>query len=570
METEQKSDIIASFSQDASKFAFQANLSRRNIIDLYPLDPTTGYEINSSFVNHLDYENTEFTASDLLFINWCKNVTNNKQPKRKLDENGDGEADHNDAPTENFFINAFPKGQLVVYSSNGKDIVNIIRNRQEIIGMDTVDKNIWTLDTNKVVKIFDYSASKPSKTFTLIDGKKDEISNFHVCKIKNGEILIIIFTEDHVYIIDPSKRRPSTRAQFELFGGISAQITADGENIVIADIEKLNVYNIKTQKLVRSWPLQVERLKIFEEYIFALSASGQLNVFNMAQDEVICNIKVADSEVLDFIQLNDPHGHDVLIAWLNVNEPNFKLFSIESIVSNKEIIINEDNIQPEEEEKLITAESEQDDKSSSGKIANANKKKGKNKKATKQEQNDVVSQLISLIEERGPQKDVIVNLTSADTWNDSRITWFITDYVTTESIATFLFKCITKELQSHVYEETTLLNTWLRWLLILVNIPNSFKQDKENKKTLKHFRSLLKGSNDSLPILLGIQGRLDMLIRQAKLREELNNLSIEDEKANGSNDADLIEKDEAQNENEDEENMVYVNGETDVFVDAQE
>lgn len=573
MNNKPRTDIIASFAQDASKFAFQANLSQRDVIDLYPLDPATGYEINSSFVSHMDYENTEFKASDLLFLNWCKGTGNGTQSKRKLDdEEGADDESTVTGSTESFFINTFPNGQVVVYSSNGKDIVNIIKNRQEIIGMDTVDNKIWTLDTNKVVKIYDYNVNKPTKTFTLIDGKNEEISNFQVCQMDKDEVSIIIFSEEHVYIIDPSKRRPHTTAQFELFGGICGQISTDGEYVVIADIEKLSVYNIKTQELIKSWSLQVEKLKIFNNYIFALSANGELNVVHIDQDDIISTIKAVDSEVLDFTQVGNSDSREVLIAWLNVNEPNFKKFSIENIISNKEILINEDNTEEEEGEVVGSiTEADNTDVDSDKKIQK------KMKKASKQEQNEVVAQLISLIESRGPASDVLANITSAATWNDSRITWFITSHVTTESISTFLLKCIINDLQKHIYQDTSLLNTWLKWLLILSNVPNSFKNDKENKKILKHFKHSLKTSSESLPVLLGIQGRLEMLIRQAKLREELNKLSVEDEKNDKVPEKELIEEGEAQTstedreeENDDEENITYVNGESDVFVDAQE
>lgn len=603
MEGESKQDMIASFSRDASKFAFQANILQRNGIDLYPIDPTTGYEINSSFVNSVDYESTEFHASDLLFVNWCKSngnqIVGSRQSKRRLVDNEDIENNNNDkdnSKTENFFINAFPKGQLLIYSSNGKDIVNIIRNRQEIIGMDTVDNTIWTLDSNKVVKIFDYKSNKPLKTFTLIDGKNEDITNFQVCKINEDEILIVIFTEHHVYIIDPSKRRPSTRAKFDIFGGICADISLDGQFIVIADIEKLCVYGIQNQELHNSWSLQVENLKIFNNnYIFALTTEGQLlNVYQIDQDDIVSSIKVIDSEILDFTKVEDDSNKcNILIAWLNVNEPNFKLFTLDTVISNKEIIINEQDDKQASE--IDQNETEKDKKSKDGledkevdvrvekdkadskeveEVNSTDNNNNKNtntqkKRVTKREQDAVISQLISLIESRGSEIDIIKNLTSSSTWNDTRISWFISHYVTSESIATFLFKCITNELQKRIYEETTLLNTWLRWLLTLVNVPHSFRHDKVNKKTLKHFKSSLKTSSESLPVLLGIQGKLEMLIRQAKLREELYHLSLEEKNKTDVPDSELIEEGEGQDDDE-SENINYVNGETDIFVDAQE
>lgn len=571
MDSESRPEIVASFSQDATKFAFQANIAHRNVIDLYPLDPSTGYEINSSFVNQVGYENTEFNVKDLLFLNWCKSEVENKQAKRKLNDEEDDKSIK--TQVENFFINAFPKGQLVIYSSNGKDIVNIIKNKQEIIGMDTVGKNIWTLDSNKVVKIFDYNVNKPLKTFTLIDGKKDEITNFQVCQVKNGknkeEVLIIIITEDHIYIVDPSKRRPTTRVSFELFGGITAQISPDGKYIAIVDVEKVAVYDVESQDFIRSWDLQVERVKIFNDYIFALSTEGQLNVCKLDQDDVISTIKVANSEVLDFTQVDK----NVLIAWLNVNEPNFKLFSIEDIESNKEIIINEEDTTEINVESINTKD---DDIEEDDGEEHKDKSKPKKKKVTKKEQNVVVTQLIALLESNGGAKDIIANITSASTWNESRITYFITHQVTNDNLATLLLKCITDELQSKVWEETTLLNTWMKWLLILTNVPNGFKYDKGNKKTLKHFKSSLKTSSESLPILLGIQGRLEMLTRQAALREELSHMALEDSKdTEEAPEGDLIEEGEAQNDSaanvdDGEEDIALVNGESDVFVDAQE
>lgn len=81
-------DLVASFSHDSTRFAFQASVAQKNNVDIYPLDETKDYVVNSSLVNHIDYETNDMKVSDVVFFGWCSDLvdTQSLNIKRKLDE----------------------------------------------------------------------------------------------------------------------------------------------------------------------------------------------------------------------------------------------------------------------------------------------------------------------------------------------------------------------------------------------------------------------------------------------------------------------------------------------------
>ena len=560
-------NLVATFSQDAGQFAFHSGSAQKNSIDIYPLDASNNYKVNSSLVNNVDYENHDLKASDILYVGWCSDTDENNQnggrTKRKLDN----DEEIKKSRTENFFVNVFNDGQIVTFSTTGKDIINILRNKDEIKAVDTYERHIWTYDSDDCVKKLEYNKTKPVKTFHLIDGKGEEITHFQVLKYqgKNANedgICLALVTEQKVYIVDPSKRRPTTIATFETFGALSCTFSDDGKYFSVATIDTLTVYDFETKEVVQSWDTQAERIGTVRDLIFALTVDGKISVFKITESETISSIIATNSEVIDFNQIDN----DVMIAWLNVNEPNFKLLSVDNILGNKEIILNEGvetiehNVDHQVEEKHTED------------VVSKQEKKEKTKKLSKSEQTGLNVRLVKALSKDNDQSDnmSVMSLLSTQSWNEERIISFIETQLITDSLVGSVLNKIVAALEQDVWTENDTLRLWLKWIMLLKNVPNSTMHDKKPKKHMKHLKNSLKTSSESLPILLGIQGRLDLLNKQAELREEFSMLAVDETAENVAIDqGDNIENTET-TENNDEDNMVYVNGENDVFVDAND
>lgn len=567
------SGLIASFSQDGSQFAFQAGIAQKSSIDIYPLDASNNYEVNSSLVNHLDYENHDLNSSEKIFVGWCSENADDSaatSTKRKLDNDEGEEISRN---TTNSFVSVFEDGQVVTFSSTGKDITNIYRNKDKILAVDTTGSYIWILDSDECVKKLEHNKTKPIKTFHLTDGKNEEIIQFqvlHFSGVDSNEdgIYLAIASEQKLYIVDPSKRRPTTVATFDVFGTLCCTFSEDGKYLVVATIDKVTVYDFESKSEVQSWELQVERLVAVNDFIFALNVNGNLSVLKISEEEPLSTIVVQNSEVIDFKQVSN----SIMLAWLNVNEPNFKLLSIDNIIGNKEIIINETSEAEKEQEESKEQQSAEAEITET--VPEVTKIK-KTKKVTKSEQTELAVKLIKALSHDKHKSDdkAVIDILLSESWNDQRIISFINTQLTTESLTGALVNKIVAELQSNVWIESDNLNIWLKWTLMLKNIPHSTIYDKKPKKNMKHLKNNLKASSQTLTTLLGIQGRLDLLNRQATLREELSKLSLDD--GNASAAIDEGEEGEAPitngaQENADEESMIYVNGENDVFVDASD
>lgn len=567
-------DLVASFSHDSTRFAFQASVAQKNNVDIYPLNETKDYVVNSSLVSHIDYETNDMKVSDVIFFGWCSDLidTQSSNIKRKLDED-EGTGESSEQRCENFFVNGFPDGRIVVYSSNGKDIVNIIKNKKEILGADTDESDIWILDSDKVVKKLQYNNSKPLKTFTLVDGKDDEIVHFQILH-QNGTLLVCIITKQMVYIVDPSKRRPSTKYSFEISDAVACEFSSDGKYLLIANNEELIAYDLKEDsKLIQSWPVQVKTLKTLDDLIMALTTDGKINNYKIGEADKVCSIVVnEDLEIIDFTPINSKQ--QVLISWLNVNEPNFESISLKEIETQGYITINKneknnadeaDQKKLEEKEEEAQPEVQHEKKETETKI---------NKKVSKSDQVEITNILSSHLEANSTE---ILDDLMSGSWTEPEIKKFILTKINTVDHLSKIFLTISKSITQNPWNEENLLPLWLKWLLTLKSGELNSIKDKHTKKNCKHLKSALRSSEEILPVLLGIQGRLEMLRRQAKLREDLAQLSMqegEDDEIEVIEHSNVISnplQDQASPvEKLEPDSIVYANGESDEFVDASE
>lgn len=162
-------------------------------------------------------------------------------------------------------------------------------------------------------------------------------------------------------------------------------------------------------------------------------------------------------------------------------------------------------------------------------------------------------------------------------WTEPEIKKFILTKINTVDHLSKIFLTISKSITQNPWNEENLLPLWLKWLLTLKSGELNSIKDKHTKKNCKHLKSALRSSEEILPVLLGIQGRLEMLRRQAKLREDLAQLSMqegEDDEIEVIEHSNVISnplQDQASPvEKLEPDSIVYANGESDEFVDASE
>ncbi|EDO16049.1 hypothetical protein Kpol_1067p21 [Vanderwaltozyma polyspora DSM 70294] len=545
--------IVASFSQNCTQFAFQSNIAQKNSIDVYPLDEANNYKINSSLVSHIDYENNDLDVSSILFSGWCSNgIEQNltKSKRKRDDQNGD----INIQSSESFFVNTFTDGKIVVFSSNGKNIVNIIQNKYEITHTDTEDSFIWILDSDKAVKKFNFNQTKPVKTFHLTDGKDEDITGFQVLKTNDNEPLLAISTSNFFYVIDPSKRRPTTYSKLEVGNAVSSFLLPDNTKIIIADENCISLYDLESTSKLKSWEVKAKRLIISDTLIISLTTDGLISVVDMDKKDIICNVNAPDSKIIEFSVV----GANVMLAWLNVNEPNFDVISLNKIKSKNTIVINTNQ---DINNSLVTEET------------NTNKSKASDKesvppektKVSKAKQDEMIQDLLEKLENNAPKDEILAQLVSSN-WVEDRIKNFIDKYLISPEVTSQLCEVIVSTLQKNPWVNEDSLLIWLEWIILWRGAHLNSSKVKHVSKQIKQLKSSLRSSGETLPMLLSMQGRLEMLKTQAILRKELAELNIEDEYNNEFETIEQGEGHDAMVENED--SLTYANGESDAFYDA--
>ncbi|CEP60974.1 Utp9p LALA0_S02e03928g [Lachancea lanzarotensis] len=532
-------DIIASFSPHSKSFAFRSNGLQRKYVDLYPLSAESDYQVTSSQAHHIDYESCDLQLEDLKSTTWCSENGQGSKTKRKrteVDVPGNEQSGNAEA-IEEYFVNVFKGGKIVVFSPTGKEIVNIIKNKQEILGLGFSGPGIWILDADKTIKHFDYRSSKPLKTFHLIDGKNDEITYLQVLDWQDS-VLLAVFTTTNLYIVDSSKRRPSTVVNMDLPMGKRCVLGADGQ-LIVAGSDKIHVVELKTGKVISKWKFQAAELKYQDGKVFALSTDGFVSVFELGNQSEICSLICRHSKIIDFTLLNS----SIIIAWLNVNEPKFEHVTFEDLVKSGEIVFN----QEQEASPDSVAVVETEPQAEMEKTTKKSKAQGKGK--------DSAAVFLQALE-AGNDPNEILRILESESWTEAQIKEIV-DLELSETHIKKLFPILSRTIAQNPLSTNSNSTYWLKWMLTLS--PNKVcpADNRSAQKGLKQIRSSLRPSADSYPLLLSIKGKLDMLSEQAKLRQEFTSLSMS---TNGSNDKneELFE----------EQEPVYINGEGDEYVDA--
>ncbi|QLG73062.1 hypothetical protein HG535_0E01460 [Zygotorulaspora mrakii] len=553
------SAIVAGFSQDVHNFAFQTNFAQKNAVDIYPLDAANDYSVNSSLVSHIDYESNELKASEVIFSGWCNlsSKESGKKTKRKRDDEKNNITEEG-TYTENFYVNVFSSGKVVVFSSGGKQIVNIIQLKQELSYADTVGSHVWILDSGKIIKKFQYNQSKASKSLHLVnlEGFNDEaVVNFQVLT-KGSNSLLGVSCEAHFYLIDPNKKKSLILAKYNVNASIASEFSKDGKNIIIATTSQILIYDFPSGNVVRKWQEDVSKMKIVDEFILILNSVGELSVFSLNKEGCICKITVMESEIIECTSIEN----SIMIAWLDVNEPKFKTVPFQEIIASDKIVLNEDiegNTALSETDRITRKNSIDGDEEDNTVSP---------KKVSKAEQDELTQSLISTLDS-GDDIEQITSIMQLDTWSEQRIKSFILIQLQTVVATKRLLEAAIMKLQENLWAKSNSIFIWFKWLITLKG--DSFLT-KDFRKQLKLIKIGLRSSTETLPTLLGIQGRLELLKKQEQMRVEFAKLNfVEDEV-----DAENIEYGEAQGDTGDnddaEDSISYANGEGDTFVDASE
>lgn len=552
------SGTIASFSQDVRNFAFQTNIAQKNVVDIYPLDASNNYIVNSSLVSHIDYESNELKATDVLFSGWCSASMeeNGTKVKRRLDEENNNP--RKGAELENFYVNAFSKGKIVVFSSGGKQIINIIQLKKDLICACTEGPHIWIIDSDNTVKKFLFNQSKPLKTFQLAAVTQlgdDAVVNFQLFG-KGSSVILALACENELYLIDPNKKKPTVLTKYKISGCTNCAITTDRKHIGIATKSEVAVYEFTSKNLVGKWPEKASKLALMNDIIMTLNTIGEMKAYKIGEKSDICRIRTYESEIIDYTQVSN----SLMVAWLNVNEPNFKMISYADIMKLSEIIFDE-----ESEGTNASLEAKIDRKLSNNQNITHTVTP---KRVSKAEHDELTQSLISAL--CSPHdKEQISSILLLSTWTEPRIKSFISTQLQTDVAASTLLETTIVKLQENPYDKSNSISLWLKWILTLKGEALNSAHSKEYRRQLKDIKAALKSSAETFPTLLGIQGRLEMLKKQEQLRGELAKLNV----TTGDEEAEAIEQGTISADVDSDgvnESISYANGESDTFVDAFE
>lgn len=534
----QDNKTVSSFSPNADMFAFQANGCQKKFINLYPLDASIHYQINKSLVNRVNHELPELDTSEIKFLSWC--LASNEQHQFKVKRSRD-EIKVENSKKEWYPINVFSNGRIVVFSPNGQRVMNIIHNKRDVVGMCTVGSSIWILDDSKTAKHFTSNSARASKEFKLTEATDGDIIGFEALIFSNVVYLAVI-TENRVYIIDPTNRFPSTVAELEMYGCKLSKVLDDG-HIVLADAKKVFIVNFKNQQIVQSWDIEAQKIDVFNQTIAVLDIYGIISIFKQDEKDALSNIKVGNKTIIDF---NYSETGSIIVVCLNVNEPSFELVTSQDLLAKSKIVLewSTDNSLPTPNIESTDLLSEKKQVFNDGIQLP--------KPLSKSEQYLLKQQLIQAITGE-PEHENLVSILSSKKWSENEIKFFISRELSQES-CNILFEIITHHLTINPCSSSPQIKSWLKWLLVLRS-SHIDALTSHNNKLKKNIKGSLKLCSDKLPVLLSIQGALEMLKEQSSLRQEFSKLNIKKIPTEDS----LV-----QEENE----IVYLNGEGDDFSDA--
>ena len=579
----------ALFSKNSHRFALQAP-NNHNLIKMYSIfdDLAQKDALKIKNLYNLDL-NQDFGGDEILDMAWCdddlskiKDIATQKRKRRTSSASNNSSEKETIkerlqllVETNQIFVCLFKSGSLVMYEN--EKIVNMIKLKSEVVSIKTFKNKIYVLDKDSMVRIFDTRTKKQLKSFTLVDGKNEDINTFHILKssIESHEeaVELMLATDDVVYIINPSGRRPALIRKIELTGCFDLKHIPEKKMYVILTIDSIILYNYENEEIEKKWQFEGERLECCYNastdklYIVSFSLShNSLFVFDSDYKNWVSNIIVKNSDIVEFQPItssNSKKNNDstrLIVSWLNINEPRFQIFELGEKHLDKTIII--DNLLPVEEmiiedkhhnlEDKEKSQKHYEDEESKEKAREAQEKEAELKLANSSaiEKNKRFEELLQALKQNTPDfssNDVVMKLVINQIWTEDLVKEFIVSKLDQDepedekksgknkdknSLIFFFYEKLAKHISSNPWQNNKNSCLFIKWILTMTNVFVSKKISPTINKTNKVLEKSLTQSTDTLSSLLSVQGKLEMLIAQEELRLEMGELISEDDDEN--------------------------------------
>ncbi|XBW36036.1 hypothetical protein QEN19_001611 [Hanseniaspora menglaensis] len=563
----------ALFSKNSHRFALQSP-NNHNYVKIYSIfDDVANKEIiKAKNLFNLDLTQ-DFSGDEILDMVWCddslaqiKDIATKK--KRRSSSSGASTAEKETikqtfqllVDTNQIFVCLFKSGSLVMFEN--EKIVNIIKLKSEVVSIKAFKNKIYVLDSDSMIKIFDTRNKKHIKSFTLIEGKNETINAFHIIKssIDSHEdaVELMLATDDFVYIINPSGRRPVLIRKIEITGCFDLRHVPEKQVYAILTIDSIMLYDYSQENFTKTWQFEGERLEVcydaIKDNLFIISFSlthNSLFIFEANYKKWISNIVVKNSDIVEFQSITNSGkaaNNKLIVSWLNINEPRFRIFELSENNLDQTIII--DNLLPVEEMIIENKDHNLEDKEKSQRHfedeefferqreAKEKEEELKLTNSSKNEKNRRFDELISAIKQKTSdfsEDDIVMKLVINQVWTDDLTKEFIvTRFDSQDDEDSFndtlifsFYEKLSKHISANPWQNNKNSTLFIKWILTLNNVFVSKKISASINKTNKALEKSLEQSVETLPSLLSIQGKLEMLIAQEELRIEMGEIISE-------------------------------------------
>ncbi|CCH40471.1 U3 small nucleolar RNA-associated protein [Wickerhamomyces ciferrii] len=510
------------FDYSARFYATRTSKLGKNEIHIYPLQHNQKNQLisSSSLISSFEIEYEEnFVSFD--WIQQEESAKSNKRSKRRHSLNG---SNHESSNTSSYLAASFKQGKILIYSPFKKEVINEfnIEHKNEITALtSSLSNGFWVACGNEILE------------YTLNDSKP-----------KNQIIL-------------PKSIREITSLNF---------VHINGQNYMLIGGNKLIIYDLQNDKVLKEFTASkgknnsINSITIIDEIIaISRSNSSVIQLYSLKDKKELGSIKTSSNisslKKIGSSSLGLINNNGVIEIYndLKASKPSFSIKSNHEEIGFTEIISNQDELYIswfdfEPKFKSIKINNQQDDIIIDVEHTVKNINKGKktieiedfqNLKADPQLEVREIELAPAIEKQLKQQEEPLTLLLSNPDLNKIK---FASSELSPEH-AVELFKILKERVELNP-SESVVFNNWTKWLLLL-------HTDSINSSVnIKTLTPAISKSLKQLPDLLSLQGRLEMLQSQIKLRSQLS--SAEEAPSVGKN---LIEQAE--------ESIVYVNGEND-------
>lgn len=532
----------------------------RNEIQIYHIDKSIGKPtISQSSTVKVNLDAHE-TILDYCWVN-SSSVEDFNSPKKRAKRNQRDELQNNDEITSVSLVLSIKGGDILIASPNSDKIVNRISNENELfrLSQSLNEDSIYGITENSTIEEISLSSNKlikgtqfnEDRDITYLKSVKYEIGS------KGNKSQYILLGSQNLYLADISKiprkalvsRFPVPKTNNPITNIIQSNIDANIIYVTRASEKEVYIYNLSDPKFTElfsadSTIMDLQLISTENEEALAIITDKAVQMFNYkigTRCEILTN---HDDARFSNIFLS---GTTLMGVWYDVNEPKFTeinwTFSSTGAIKVPIEYNRLNNVTELAENNIIIPDSIEINNLAS---------------------TELFDKLVSLLNKDGIDQQGIFDLCSS---NDDEINikeavkLFSTSSDITPDSINVLFGVISSEVARDP-SKSTALSIWLKWLLLAHG--GYIAKQPQNNRTLKNLQQGLTDGLKVMPILLGIQGRLQLLKAQTELRESLYNNNDDD----SEDDMDETEGNITAGTNS--ESFYFANGENDDFDSADD